>query len=866
MISPYNHRKLIMPVNPTTLIEIINRNKDKRVGASAIIENNPADLPIVPKLITDNTKGRGVDDEQNQLQINRSTLETIYNRIANVRNNNKNIIQLFPDIELAIQILVSSILSPKKMTDIQLNYRFNKNFILNPIVTAGILDNLKTYIQDTYKLESMLPDIVREALFTSGACVYAIISESAVDEVINADLIPSYSLEEYKTKIDQVLKKVTDPINLIDTTSRVKVDLGEKPKPNDFINYLASESLLHVTDNINILHYGDLKEKITSKVVKTELRANRSISTESATKVQYLDIFRTRTSSSTSKQVEYVKTKEETYRKNLGRPLITKLPTESVIPVFVPGNEKEHVGYFVLLDENGKPVTSGMNESDKNRLDSTLHRTGSQLTPVQKAYNNLVSNASSDIDINALFEMYKGVLERQLFNTVKSSLYGKSINVAEKNDIYFLMFSRALQDQKTSILYLPKELVVYFAFQYNEMGVGKSLLENLAVQSSMRAILLFAKVMAYAKQSIDVTEVGVSFDPNDTDPEKTMEQVQSSVLKLRQNFLPLGINNPVDLVNWIQRAGLKFNYKNNPRIPNVEIEFNNTNLSHTIPSNDLEEEFRKQSIIALGLPPETVDNSFSPEFAKTVVNNNILLSKRVSVNQEKLNSDITKFVSIVLYNDEDIRKIIKDSIREHLPQIQESLEEDEKALYNKDAEQFIEYYLDRIADNLYIELPKPEDTDLNNLGVEFDLYKENIDKVLDSVVSSEIFSENIAGELSGHVDTMRSLLKHGLLRKWMADNNFLTETLQFTSDDPEEVETLIATLSQHLSSTMRNSDKLLRVMKDFRLAVNKDLNTTFDGDNLEGATSSSSETSDEEKENEDDLGDGGMAEEDLLSF
>lgn len=849
-----------MPVVATNLIDIINKNKSKRLAANSIIESNPADLPVVPKLISDANSARAIQDDQNQ--INRGTLEEIYSRISSVRNNNKNIIQLFPDIELAIQILVSSILSPKKMTDIQLNYRFNKGFALNPMVTAGILDKVKGYIEDNYKLENILPDIVREALFTSGACAYAIISESAVDEVINADLIPSYGMEDYKTKIDKVIKRVTDPINLLHSESRPSVALTPTSKAEDLVSYLASESMLHMTDNVNILHFSEIKEKITSKVLKTALRTGQAISQESYDKVNYLDIFRSRSAIGGMKQVEYIKSKEDTHRKNLGKPMVTKLPTESVIPVFVPGNEKEHVGYFVLLDENGKPVTSGMNNSDLSRLDTTLHKTTSNLTPVQKAYNNLVSNTSNDIDLDSLFGMYKGVLERQLFNTVKSSLYGKAINIAEKNDIYFLMFSRALQEQKTSILYIPKELVVYFAFQYNEMGVGKSLLENLAVQSSLRAILLFAKVMAYAKQSIDVTEVTVSLDPNDTDPEKTIEQVQSSVLKLRQNFLPLGINNPVDLVNWIQRAGLQFRYENNPRLPNVGISFSNPELSHTVPNSELEEDLRKQSIIALGLPPETIDNSFSPEFAKTVVNNNILLSKRVSVYQEKLNTDITKFVSIVLYNDEDIRAEMREAIVEHLPHIESSLDEDEKALCNSDKARFIDYYLDKITDNLYIELPKPEDTDLSNLGVEFDLYKDSLDKVIDSVISTELFSEDIAGELSNHIDTLRNLIKHSLLRKWMADNNYLTEALQFSSDETEEVDNLISALTQHLSSTMRNSDKLLRVMKDFRLAVNKDLNTTFDGEDLEGGeSSSSSDSSSDTDETEEDDGLGGDVDE-----
>lgn len=838
-----------MSIKTTNMINVINQNKQKKVAASKIIESNPADLPVIGKLVAD--KETGAQVENNRLQINRGLLESIHNRIIGVRNNNKNIVQLFPDIELSIQILVSSILSPKKMTDIQLNYRLDKKFEMNPEISSVLLSTISTYIEDNYNLEEELPDIVREALFTSGACVYSIIPESAVDEVINADLFPSYGMEEYKSRVDVILRSVTEPRNLLQTSERMTKKLGSKPGSEELMSYLASESLIHLTDNTQILQYGSIRDKIASTVVRNSTKRGGTISTESMDKVKYLDIFRDRGTVQGNTEVEYIKNKLETRRKSLGRPMVTKFPTESVIPVFVPGNEKNHVGYFVLLDESGKPLSVNINDADLNRLDQSLHQSNTNLTPVQKAYRNLVSNSSDGVDVDGLFDMYRTILERQLFSTVKSSLYGKSVEVASKNDIYFLMFSRALQDQRTSVLYVPKEQMVYFAFQYNETGVGKSLLENLAVQSSLRAILLFAKVMALAKQSIDVTKVNISLDPNDTDPEKTIEQVQASVLKLRQNFLPLGINNPVDLVNWIQRAGLQFTYENNPRLPEVRIDFENAGISHTVPDSDLEDELRKQSIIALGLPPETIDNGFSPEFAKSVVNNNILLSKRIAVYQKKLEGDVGKFISLILYNDEEIREDLKHLISERIGGIESNLEEEEKQLLTKDRTAFIEYYLDKLSESVYIELPKPEDTDLINLSEEFDLYKENLEKAIESVVSSEIFSEDVSGSMAEHIDSLKNIYKHYLLRKWMADNNYMPEVLEIAGTNREEIDSTLEALSAHLIATMRNNSKLMTIMKSFKEAVDKDLEMAFDGEDVAGGDSSSSGSSDSTGEGED---------------
>lgn len=844
-----------MPVSPNNLVDIINKNKNKKLLASKIIESNPKVLPVLPKLVRD--KSKPFNSEDDRLNVNRSLLESIYTRIRSLKQNNENITKLFPDIELSIQILVSSILSPKKMTDIQLNYKLDKSLNINPIVTAGMLDKIKTYMNDTYDIEEKLPDIIREALFSTGAYVLAVIPESSVDDLINTDLMPSYSTEEFKSKVDTVMNSITKPVNILKPVESKSVALEDGILTGSkFVEHLISNSFVNITDNVNIFKFAQLKDKLSQSIIKSALKKNTGIAQESLNKLDYIDIFRQKGSTLQYKEIEFIKQKTDTTRKSMGRPMTVKIPTESVIPVFIPGDETSHIGYFVLLDETGKPLSTELKGNNFNQATNSNSSMSSmtQMSPVQKAYNNLVTDSTKNIDINQLFDMYKDVLEKQLYTSIKNSLYGSNVEIANKNEIYFMMFTRALADQKTNMLFIPKELVVYFAFYYNEIGIGKSLLENLSVLSSLRAILLFAKIMAYSKQSIDVTKVNISLDPNDPDPEKTIEQIQDSVLKLRQNYFPLGINNPVDLLNWIQKAGLQFSYENNPLIPNVKIDFENANIQHTLPSSDLEEELRKQTIIALGLSPETVDNGFSPDFATTVVNNNILLSKRVVVYQNKLIKHLNKLLSIVIFNDEDMRAILKKDILDNISELTENLDEESKQLYAKDQEGFINMFIDTLSDKIIIELPRPENTNLANLALEYDVYVEGLNKVIEHTISAEIFSQNVSGDLSEHIDTIKSIYKNFLLRKWCSANNYYPEVLEFGNNNKDEVDGMLEVVSDHLTSTMRNSDKLLNIMQKFKLAVNKDLESV----NGEGSTDTSSrDTSSDSQENteptEDDL-------------
>ena len=809
-----------MAINTNRLIDVINSNRDKKIKASKIIETLPNTVTILPKLIK--TAG-SMDTKKDDINVSRSTFEQLYQNTFRTRQNNEHIAKLFPDIELSIQILVSSILSPKNMVDVVLNYKLDESVDIAPSISSELLNIIKKDINKQYKLEDNLPDIVREALFESGAYITTIIPESSVDEVINSDLIASYSTETIKLHVDTVLDNLTSNLNILaieDKGTAVNKGSGVD-KTSDFVSTLSADSSLKITDNYNLLKFSKFKEQIKKAVVRKSIRSKTSVSQESVDLINYTDIFRQKTNLGNNKQVEIIKTKKESKRSSFGRPLVLKLNTESVIPVFSPNQPSEHIGYFVLLDENGFPLNTDTETRQNVQNTYGTDANQSQMSVTEKAYKNLISSGTT-VDTKRLFDTYRTIVEKKLYKTINSSLYGSEVKIASKNEIYMLMFSRALLEQKTTLLFIPEELVSYTAFYYNKTGVGKSLLENLSILSSLRAIVLFAKIMAYSKMSIDVTKVNIALDPDDPDPEKTIEQIQDSVLKMRQNYFPLGINNPVDLVDWIHRAGLQFSYESVPGIPNVKIDFENANIQHTLPDEALDDNLRKLTIMSLGLSPEVVDSGFNAEFATTVVNNNILLAKRVGIYQKKLLGHLKKYIKIIVSNDEELRYKIRDFIEQNITNM--NLSADDDTLYKTDKVQFYDVYIDRFVDNVYVELPKPENTNITNLTQEYDIYKESLDKVLDSVLSTEVVTPGLSGELSGHVDEIKTTYKHYLLRKWMSDNNFYPEVFDITRTDTADNNTLSNNLQDELTALMSNLGNIYKDMQKFKKSSDVDLN------------------------------------------
>lgn len=848
-----------MSTDSARLVNIIRKNKGAAADASEILTSVPKMVTILSKMQVDTNRKTPVTD-LDKMRINREELDKIQKRMKTVSENNENIIKLFPDIELSIRMSVAGILSPKNMIGTFLNYRMETP-IASAGATASILEKIKNHITKRYKLEAKLPDMIREAMYEKGAYVLAIIPESSVDEVINGDITAGkISTEGYRKAVSSML----EPKGLIGEVS-FESALGSRYNTETLrdMKTILDDQSFSIIDNYDVLKFPKLRTAYRNKIVRDTIRGRRSASSNvSLEDLSYNEIFRASRANKPDGGLTLVKTKTETKRISLGSPMTVKLNSRAVIPIFKPGAPDEHLLYVVLIDPaTGYPINDDMAANENNPINGgnsgQFNNNNNQNSLTQKAVNNLMGD-SADTGIQAVYEIYKDVVERQLYDTVRKGVYGHDIEISNKNDIYFMMWSRALANQKTSMLLVPADLVTYMTYDYNKNGTGRSILEGLSVLMSMRAIMLMSKIVAFAKKAIDVTNVNITFDPNDPDPEKTMEEIMDSVIKMRQNFFPLGINNPTDLVDWNARAGVKFSYENHPGMPNVKIDFTPDTLDHEIPSDDIEEVIRKQCIMAMGNSPEQVDNAFSPEFATTVSFNNVLTTQRTIVDQVKTEVFIVKIVHDIIVNDEELRDIIRIAIKEHIGDIEKHLTTEEQQLYTSDPQAFFDDIIDRIATNIRVELPRPGNMNLENTSQEFDKYKDNMAKAMDSIVSTEFMTEDTCGDLSEHIDTIKNVFLHAKLREWMSENNFMPEAFDLIrqTNETEDKLDLNKTMTDHIKSLMLSSSDLFDKLKQSREATSVDVVRVGIGE-LEGGSASSSSSSDSSSGSDEPSGEGG---------
>lgn len=836
----------------------------KEMKIPQIVKRRPIAASIISKTNGSNINIRKKPGDINIPEIGRATTEKV--------KNNEDILELFPDIELAIRILVSSILSPNDMVGSKLT--FEAPDINIPIsVKQSIVDVMKRYIDKNYKLEEHLYTMVKEALFTKGAYIEAIIPEASVDDVIHQ--IEHNKIVSLESFITYYKSSTSNGTTTHISSTNINIDH----------NVMLSNNAIAKIENISqedLLIEIDTDPKILN-ITNAVMLANEHLSYKNLFKgdepidmsqEDALDkIFKDNSTMKFKDTVE-VPTGDDASRKSIGRPMIMKLPTEAVIPVHVVNNPSKHLGYFVILDENGVPINmdNTLNQKFQGNDLYTFEESQStkQFNLVQKAKNALTTLTKKDPTLSDLESIYSSVVENMIRDKIRKGAYGELAEVRNEAEIYRTMFSRALKAQKTKILYLPADLVSYYAFDYRDNGTGRSLIEKSSILFSVRSILLFTKLMAQLKNSVTVTNVDATIEDDDPDPESTMNSIISNAMKTRQTLLPFGVTNLDDLVEWSHSVGFRFNFQG-AGLPNMKLDVTDVQSSKVVPDDSLDENIRKFIYMSFGLTAEMLDAAYQVDYATTLVSNNILFAKYITQLQTVLNSLNRKHVQKLCLNDPILQAELKNEILNNISNIKDNIKKeikvDSDSIDKLNVNTIVNYILKKFINGIEVRLPTPEVSEADSLNKALSVYMDNLDKYLDVIMSDSNLPSAYLGQLGGQMGNIKQIFKSMLVKRWMGENNYLPEINEAITRDVDgtmvfdianEFDSYIASLGEvmepvlkKLAKTKNKNDKKLE--KPLQELDNSggdsggfggDYSTTNSGDTISDNTESGSDGGD----------------------
>ena len=830
----------------------------KRYPVMKLVNDSPELAALISKMVVAPTPAQ-YDSKGNRSQEmpNVNELQNRSNTIARNINDAETVMQLLPDMELSAQILVSSIISPKDMTSTELTFTAPEG-LLDAETANALITSLRTHFRTVYKIEPLLPKILRDVLFDTGSYAVAAIPESAIDDVINgSDRITMETLKEF-VNADGTLK----PLGLLGTptaseTTRKSGIAVESLKEYKFDSSTYSsaldlkevfgtphETFISVCDNPAVLKVPHINERIRETRVLDSLgmraleagaviRDKRSGQDVKAMKLTDRAISQLiyKNREYGYKPISALKTQDQLKRRTVGEPLIMKFPSEAVIPVHVPANPEKHIGYFILLDMDGNPLCKTNNQDFYQELGARLQSNGSfpsaMLDKVKNGINGFDCGNRSHLDYST--RVFGTMVEADLLARLRNGVYGNGVALAKNEEVYRIMLSRAFAKQHTQLLFVPIELMTYFAFRYNADGVGQSLLDGMKILNSLRAMLMFADTMAAVKNSIGRTEVKLKLDEDDPDPKKTVETAIHEIIRSRQQYFPLGANSPTDLVNYLQKAAYEFTFEGHPGLPDLNIEFNERNSNYQKPDQELAENLRKSSIMSVGLSPEQVDSGFQAEFATTVVSNNILLSKRVMQIQEIFTPQLADHLRKVAFASESLIESLLQIIRDNFDKIEFDFpdEEEAKELINTEygKEALVQQILRAFLTGFEVGLPTPNTITLENQMEALETYTKALDAALDAYISDSWYTTDLGGEVANEVRTARELVKAYYIRKWLADNSVLPELSELVTmgEDGKPMLDMYEVQSSHVNALTKSLANLLKKVQPVKDATDKEL-------------------------------------------
>ncbi len=790
------------------------------------------------------------------------------------------IMDVLPDLEQVAQIAISSILSTKDLITTTLIYSCESSSI--PIeLRAELLKIVRKYIDDDLKFPADLYDILYEVMFKSGSYPVAILPEASIDQLINGSVggrvgVETYATDEFKGKLNGAL----GPKGILGNTGESKAlgfgleAIGLESKANltepeviDLFSNTANEfGKLRIIDNPAILKLPKLQQTMAAAKVSNAYNVALEFHQESAAGMvardvtghigkkgvkdakdaEYFDVSMYKNPNYRNESIAQILSAEDAGRVSVGHPLVQFMPPESVIPVHVPGNFKQHVGYLVLIDQVGNPI-SRHDLGNSTEAWTWINGTASSQL-IKDAADGLGLETSAnrkEWTISKINNAYGRLVEAKLVQSLRNGVYGDSVTVAKPDEVYRIMMARSLAGRSTQILYIPVEQMAYFALDYNENGIGRSLTDKTRMVGTIRSALMFATMQASVLNATRNMEYTITLDPNDRDPEETIEKTQYRITQGYAGRIPY-TGSVDDVQSYMANAGISFNIEGNDHYPSTKISVSDNTPDYKMPDQQIIDDQARRHYRGFGIDPDLILTPQNIELATQILSKDLIATKQTCKTQEKLAPLLTHFVKVYLISSGIIMKDLYDAIVKYLEpedeeeQVEEGLQAedieearstdviDDKEEKEKDfKEGEVGRYLNDFLANLEVTLPPPDMSLVASQMEAYDIQAQAIDHMLEAWVDENLFTL-ATGEIFS-VDRMRNIVGNHLKRNWLRQNLVDPDMVDLFDNEEKRNEyvTTIAEEAVRIGTLLsrlqkRIDDRLTTVQKNEGIAMGDD--------------------------------------------
>lgn len=790
----------------------------------------------------------------------------------------ENVNEMLPDLDFVADIVVSGILSSKDLITIAPIFSANTDKI-DLELRAQLIAEVKTFFNTVYPLKNYMREIVHDTLFVTGSWGAAIIPESSVDAIINEG--GKIGVENYAERAKHLFAPkgiIGDPNASSDMNGFGFESLAFKPivgtaenggyrftirgsqeAPSEDKKITAT---FNITDNLDILKLPKVQNRMSKSAVERTYNSGRFGLERAMNDFEYYDkdIYKSKTFS--LKSVEEIKAVESAGRRSIGHPLVQHIPSEAIIPIHTPGTYNSPVGFFVMLDEVGNPISRNSNLYNSSAMSWMMGNPTSQM--IADAALGLGFGDTKDWTMARLQDSFGELVEAKLITALKNGGGSEALNLVRPQQVYQIMLARALAKKGTQILYVPAEQFVYYAMEWTREGVGRSRLDKGRIISGIRSAILMATMQATVLNATRNVKIDIELAPEDREPEKRIEKVQHLMMEQFANRIPF-TGTPDDMLAYIKNAGIEFNITGNDYYPTTKVDVTDNSPDYKVPDKDLDESIAKRQYRQLGADPDLIITPQAIEFATQVTSKDLLTAKRYIQDQLALVPFMSHHIRTYIYSDPVLidrlaaicEKYYEDLVKQRIaarkaeqakaeavaagldgdgmgvdtdiPDGEEGNEDDQGQvtddqigieIFSEGApttiegiptggtlKEMVKKILSHFIAHLEVSLPAPDTSSLNSQMQVMEEKIQGLDKILENWWADGMFADT---ELDGQEGKIRTLVRSFVITQWLIENDVEPELLSFlTKEDIGEIVT-------QLSSNMVDRSKIaMQIFKRF---------------------------------------------------
>ena len=761
--------------------------------------------------------------------MNATTSSTLYEMANTARErafNSNEALRAQPDLRLAREILVSMMLSPRDLHTVILKYELKDKVKLPSVLREACYEAVSTYLQDDVKLHESMSAIIREVLTGSGAYPILTLPESSLDAFLHPNVSgvtpgvhmaeaehASSNLSEWVGILGPGLYESSSKDEKVQRLSESEVSgylsrMGESSRARKLSwNYVVlppdeSKNLSGVKTNISVVDNPELVKK--ALISRNLLQHKQAEAMQKAYPDRtYAELRRMLYSpAGDHKPFDRLADPYTLGREWKGMPLTTHVPTPAIAVIHPPGSPESHAGYLVLTSRNGVWLSSTPNMSYFEGLSQRFQGSSTGGAASTTAYLSTRANVAvtgnlkeDHKHIETMTNLWQQALEQDYLARLARGLVGEDITLQATNEWYLMQLQRDLQNKETRVLYIPASLLTYFAIQYDENGMGLSLLAEGSEVLSLRSAHIATGMLAAARNSIARTKVTINIDPRHPDPERVSQEAINTLIRNKSGEFPFGQLNIIENMRLMTLSGYEFNFVH-PKLSTTTAEFAETNSNYPKPDEELGKDLQAQCLALLYLTPEMVDAAKGPEFATSLTENSLMLTKRIAELNRQCSKPATHFVANQCrFSGALCSKV--DSILKAEIDVLKSLAKDEKLAYDDEAA-LVRYYRDIILSNVTCSLPEPFTASAKAKLTSYEDLVKVVDAYLESYFGNDqdmdkAFPEEVFGDFVKNIGMYRAHLRLALCRAIAAtiglsedlpnilekdDNGLLTLSLQ----------------------------------------------------------------------------------------